>query len=295
MVNFPTTIPELAGILDVPIQELSYLADTIERNTSVKKIPKPSGGKRTITAPSRKLKALLSHLDSVLLCKIPLHPLLYHRPGSSYIEMIKQHLNSRCLITADIDDFYPTVSPKKVFNALVSEGLENAVARAITRLTTAFHSLPQGFPTSPTLAGIVLKPVGIRLAGLAAASHLRVGLYADNLAVSADYDVSKFERLIIKIFRQNGFKLDKWKVMTRGDRQEIMNIVVDSGLRVKSEYQDEVRTDIYMLSKMKFNDSSDDYRKKLKSVQGKLSHIRSINTHQAEVLSAYARKLAIKL
>lgn len=295
MVNFPTTIPELADILDVPIQELLLLSSSVERNTSVKKIPKPSGGERTITAPSKRLKALLSIFHSAFLSRIPLHPLFYLRSGSSYIKMIKQHLNSRCLITADIDDFYPTVSPNKIFKALVSEGLESDVARITTRLTTAFHSLPQGFPTSPTLAGIVLKPVGVRLAGLAAASHLRVGLYADNLAVSADYDVSTFERLLIKIFRQNGFKLDKWKVMTRGDRQEIMNIVMGSGLRVKSEYQDEVRTDIYMLSKMKFNDSSDDYRKKLKSVQGKLSHIRSINTHQADVLYAYAKKLAIKL
>lgn len=279
----------------MPIQELQFLSGSVERNTSVKKIPKPSGGDRTITAPSKRLKTLLSLFHSALLSKIPLHPSFYLRSGSSYVKMIKQHLNSRCLITADIDDFYPTVSPNKVFKALVSEGLERDVAGIIMRLTTAFHSLPQGFPTSPTLAGIVLKPVGIRLAGLAASSHLRIGLYADNLAISADYDTSKLQRLIIKIFVQNGFKLDKWKVMTRGERQEIMNIVVNNGLRVKPDYQDEVRTDIYMLSKMKSNDPSDDYRKKLKSVQGKLSHIRSINTHQAQLLFTHAKKLSVRI
>lgn len=295
MVNFPTTIPELADILDVPIQELQLLSSSVERNTSVKKIPKLNGGKRTITAPSKRLKALLSFLDSVLLRKVPFHPLLYHRPGSSYIEMIKQHLNSRCLITADIDDFYPTVSPNKVFKALVSEGLENPVAGIITRLTTAFHSLPQGFPTSPTLAGIVLKPVGIRLAGLAETSHLRIGLYADNLAISADYDASKFEALMVKIFRQNGFKLDKWNVMTRGERQEIMNVVVNDGLSVKQAYRNEVRRDMFILSKLDRGQSNMYFSEKLASIRGKLNYVCQVNRSQFASLRKYARRLGIEV
>ena len=295
MLNFPTTIPELADILKMSTQDLEFLAGSVERNTYVRKIPKPNGGKRTITAPSKKLKTLLSDLDHKLLRQIQLHPLFFHRPGSSYIELIKQHLNSRCLITADIDDFYPTVTPSRVLRALRSEGLENSIAGVVTRLTTAYHSLPQGFPTSPTLAGIVLKPVGDRLAGLARASRLRMGLYADNLAISTEYDASDFEGLIKRIFLQSGFKLDKWKVMPRSARQEIMNIVVNNGLRVKADYLSKIRQEIFTLAKSKRNQPTEDVTIKLASLRGKLNHVYQVNPVQSEVLRKYARRCGVNI
>jgi RNA-directed DNA polymerase len=292
---FPKTVPELADILGVTTQELSFWAGSVERSVRLKKIPKPNGESRPITVPVHSLKIFLSRLDDAVLRKVLLHPLLYHRPGSSYLEMVKQHRKCKCLITADIDEFYPTVSPKKVLKSLLAEGFSEDAAMVITRLTTVSYSLPQGFPTSPTIAGIVLRPVGERLSGLSGACGFRIGLYADNLAISAKYNPRKFEGLIKRIFLQNGFDLDKWKVMTREDRQEIMNIVVNNGMSVKPEYREEVRRDIFMLSKLKSSDSNGDFPKQLKSVQGKLNHIRSVNTHQADVLCRYAKKLAVRI
>jgi RNA-directed DNA polymerase len=207
--------------------------------------------------------------------------------------MIRQHRNSRSLITADIDDFYPNVSPSKIAKALVSEGFETAAAKIITRLTTAFHSLPQGFPTSPTLAAIVLKPVAVRLEGLGGACRLRIGIYGDNLAISANYDARRFERLIKKVFLQNGYKLDKWKVMTRSERQEIMNIVVNNGMSVKSEYRNEARRDIFMLAKIGRNKSNEDFLNKLASLRGKLNYVHQVNPSQFYALVKHARRLGV--
>jgi RNA-directed DNA polymerase len=291
--DFPKTVPELANNLDVLAQELSFLAGSVEHAIKLKKLPKPNGEERTITVPSQRLKAFLSRLDSAVLRQVPLHPLLYHRPGSSYIEMIRQHRRSRCLITADIDDFYPSVTRSKVFRALLSQGFEQSVAKIITRLTTVFHSLPQGFPTSPTIAGIVLRPVAIRLEGLVGACRLRIGIYADNLAISANYDATKFETLIKRIFLQSGYKLDKWRVMMPSQRQEIMNIVVSNGMSVKAEYRNEVRRDILILSKLKESQPSGEFSSKLASLRGKLNHIYNINPSQFNSLGKYARRLGV--
>ncbi|MBI3578624.1 MAG: hypothetical protein HY089_04340 [Ignavibacteriales bacterium] len=292
MLNFPNTIPELADALKVQTQELLFFVSTIDKHVREKKKPKPNGEFRTITKPLFKLKTFLQKLDHSLLHKLELHPLLYLRPGSSHIEMIKYHQKSQCLITADIDDFYPTIKPHMVLRELVGQGFNQEIAKILTRLVTVNHSLPQGFPTSSTIAAIVIKPVAVRLDGLQKAANLRIGLYADNLAISANYDARKFENLAKKIFYQNGFNLDKFIVMNQSTNQELMNIITNDGLRVKSGYYKEVKNEISHLSKIP-KDQNQEFSKKFLSVQGKLNYVNDINDKQALRLKDYAHKLGL--
>lgn len=296
METFPRTTIELAQFLDLTEKELCQFAFRIEKNVRIEERPKPKGGTRVITKPSKKFKALLRKLDSSLLKKVQPHRLLYHKPDSSYIEMVKLHQNKLCLITADIDDFYPSIKPNKVFTQLLQDGFENSVAKLITRLTTVHHSLPQGFPTSSTIAALILKPVVARLEGLTKETNLTIGIYADNLAISANYEAHKFKKLVERIFSQNGYKLDKFKTMTQKDCQEIMNIVLKNGMSVKGEYRREVRKEIFLLSKNLTKLREIDFIEKRRSIKGKIdSYIEQINAKQAKNLRDYAKEKGVPL
>jgi RNA-directed DNA polymerase len=252
---------------------------------SESKEPKKTGGYRTITKPRFRYKSILSDLNTYL-SQFPLNHFVYNRTGSSYINLIQDNQNAPYLLTADIDDFYPNVSPVAVNNALERRGFNTEMAKFITRLTTISFSLPQGFPTSATLAAMVLEPALVRLHGLSRNHRIDAGIYADNLVLSANFNLKQFENLLKKIFRQSGFKLNKFKVMGPNDNRDVMNILINNGMRIKRKYAREVRRDVFMFAKTKGV-------KKKKSIQGKMNFVRQINPEQAKTLKTYARKRLI--
>ncbi len=285
----PQSIHELSELLEIRAEELTFFARTIDRNVYVRKKPKPTGGTRTITAPNNALKELLRRIDKSLLSKIPLHQLLYLKPKSSYVQMLKKHVGRRCLLTADIDDFYPSIKITHVKNRLIDAGLSNEVASLITRLTTLDYSLPQGFPTSSKIAGIVLQPVMTRIEQLAKKSKLKAGIYADNLAISADYDPGEFRGLVKRVFLQSGYKLDKFKIVPRENTQEIMNVNVNREARVKQERIRNIQKEIRILAKVSREFSNqEEIGKRLRRIRGLISSVNQINTDQATLLRTYA-------
>jgi ribosomal protein S8 len=140
------------------------------------------------------------------------------------------------------------------------------------------------------MSAIVLRPVLIRLDGLSKNINIIFGLFADNLVIGSDYNPSKFKNLILKIFRQNGFKLDDFNVMTLKDKKEIMGIIIDHGLKVKESYVKELRVTI---GKMESESKMNSYQ--LKSLKGKINHIKQVNQIQANSILRYARQHGIPI
>lgn len=291
--NFPKNLSELAQCLDLTENELCHFLYRTNLYIRKRKKAKPNGEHRIITEPIGKFKSILKVLDKKILRSVELHRLFFHKPKSSYLQMIRLHSKSRYILTADIDDFYPSVIPFQVTKSLVSLGINQNVAKLITRLTTLNFQLPQGFPTSPYLAAIILDPVLRRLEGLVKAQKFKVGLYADNLAISIDFDLIKFKNLITKIFKQNGFRLDKFQLMSKQDCQEIMNVIIlrNNKLSVKKNYRDNLRKEIFMLSKNWGKLDKYSTTATLKSIKGKIGYISQVNYLQAKTIYNYALRL----
>jgi hypothetical protein len=189
--------------------------------------------------------------------------------------MLSQFTNSKFLITADIDDFYPTIYPAKVMNTLIGLNFDDSAAKLITRLTTFDSELPQGFPTSPKIAALALNTVIIRLAGLSKKETFRIGLYADNLVIGSNYSPERFQKIIVKIFRQNGFLLDEFQVYNKGSIREAMGIRINSKLEVVQSYIDTVKEEI-----IAFKNNPDQIHS-FKSIKGKIDYIENVNPQQA--------------
>lgn len=283
--SLPQTIADVARLSRSEERTLIGVASSIGKSVRVTKKPKRSGGYRKITAPNESLKKFLRTLDKKVLSEVTIHNRIYLRPGSSHARLALDHLGHHFLLTADIDDFFPSVTPSMVQNQLEREGFGKEAAGLLTRLTTLDHELPQGFPTSSRIAAIVLRPVMDRLERLAFAHKMLVGVYADNLVVSSNSDFSRFHNLLARIFRQSGFKLEKFCYMFGSARKEIMGLVLaKNGLEVLSEYIEQLEKELRNLGMGR--NSAETHA--LRSLRGKINYVDSINKSQGNRLKCLA-------
>jgi RNA-directed DNA polymerase len=103
-------------------------------------IPKPSGGTRTIHAPTEKLKRLQGRLASVLLeCNSEIHekkprPPLSHgfEKGRSIFTNAWEHKTRRYVLNFDVENFFPTINFGRIRGFFISNRDYALPAKAAT-------------------------------------------------------------------------------------------------------------------------------------------------------------------
>lgn len=215
-------------------------------------IPKSSGEPRTITAPRMTLRKLQRKILDDLLSKLPTHAAAHgFVKKRSVLTNAKPHQGAKLLIKLDIKDFFPTISYYRVRGLLRGYGLSFEVCDTLAGLMT--HRpvlsdgyvvwpgvLPQGAPTSPTLANLICMRLDARLSGLAKKVGARYTRYADDMTFSFasgmdnHSDVGRFLWWVNQICQQEGFAehVAKRKVLRPSSQQRVTGIVVNSGLSV---------------------------------------------------------------
>jgi len=196
---------------------------------------------RWIEAPDAELKAAQRWLlDNRLYQLAPTGFAHGFVPGRSILTNASHHVGRRWVVTADIRNFFPSITAARVHDCLAELDLDEAERRTVTQLVTRRGRLPQGAPTSPHLANLVARSLDLRLAGLAESHGWTFTRYADDLtfsAGSADSPGSDREllpprellRVIERIVADEHFRLaaDKTHVMSHHQRQTVTGLVVN--------------------------------------------------------------------
>jgi len=285
-------------------QEIGFDTDLLRQfvynrreHIHLEKKKKTNGQIRTITVPSKQFKNALRIINRRLLQPIGFHKCFYLKPKSSFYEMLRSHRQFYFTWTCDIDDFYPSISSRMIMNSLLAKGFDKENAELLTRLTTHNNQLPQGFPTSSSLAAFVLIPILDRLEGLYPNHKLFVSLYADNVAISAKFDPRRFKGTIIRVFQKYKFRLDKFSGLEREGVREIMGSVKKrgSGYLVARQYIRNLRDRIFSLSKDLEHANTKGFRKTVDSIRGKLAFVRTINANQFNSLARHCDRLHVAL
>src|SRR6185312_3948551 len=104
-----------------------------------------------------------------LLNNIPLPPFVFGGVrGRSVRDAASVHVGSPCIVALDIANCFGSVTHSQVFDAFRHRvNCSTEVAGLLTRLTTLRRCLPQGAPTSPALANLVLLKVYNRVVEIA--------------------------------------------------------------------------------------------------------------------------------
>lgn len=220
------TKPELARLLGVRASELTYVLYVLKPPTQYVsfKIPKKSGGDRTIHSPSDRLKAIQSSLSDLLLdCiddinkskpgkphldrfvkgkkeklldskkKKPLEyvfsPTLSHGfvRNRSIITNAMMHLHKKNVLNVDLQNFFDSFNFGRVRGFFISNRhfqLDANVATVIAQIACYDNKLPQGSPSSPVITNLITHSLDISLAKLAFEHSCTYSRYADDITFS---------------------------------------------------------------------------------------------------------------
>ena len=228
----PEVLPFLFGISNRLIYSMSRSSEKYYR---VYKISKRRGGTRQIEAPRRFLKLIQRWIYFHILRthELPSTVTGFVR-GKNIFSNAEPHIPQKNLMVLDIKDFFPSVGWKELVKIFKSFGFPIKVSILLAGLCTFRSRLPQGAPTSPTLANLAFLPIDRALQDLAKGWDCIYTRYADDIAFSGDLPFHRKDmREVSKIVRQWGFHINykKSRIIGSGGRQILAGLVVNtSGL-----------------------------------------------------------------
>ena len=278
----------LAKALALPIPRLRWLVyhRDVDSGTHYHRwrIPKRDGRTRLISAPKRDLKSAQRYIMAAITERLPIHGYAHgFVAGRSTGTNAAAHAAARFVVKFDIEDFYPTITFRRVKGLLRKAGYGEQVATVLGLLSTesprdemvlrgkTFYvatgprSLPQGAPTSPSITNAICLRLDLRLAGLAKKLGLRYTRYADDLTFSWRGEgepegnlVGRLLKCVELIVTAEGFRVNrkKTRVMRRGSRQKVTGLVVNEApgrppARVPRQMQRKLRAALHNREKGK--------------------------------------------
>lgn len=320
------TPAELADRLGLDPGELDWFADLrgLERATAegplrhydYRWVPKRDGSSRLIEAPKARLKAIQRRVLREVLAAIPPHDAAHgFRPGRSVRSFVEPHAGRAVVLKLDLADFFPTILRARVIALFRTAGYPEGVAEALaglctnrvpsslwrrpdapasdsearrTRLLYGKAHLPQGAPTSPTLANLGAYRLDCRLTGLAASAEARYTRYADDLAFSGDADfarsVDRFRVHVAAIILEEGFRPNfrKTRVMGRAARQCLAGAVLNDRPNIPRDDFDALKATLHNCARHgpepQNRSAHPDFRAHL---LGRIAHVGTLNPARA--------------
>ena len=209
-------------------------------------------------------------------------------PGSSTVLNANCHLGRPEVVRVDLRDCYPNISSRDVYRAFASTiRCSTAVSELLTKLTTFKRKLPQGPPTSPAIANVVLLPLFQDLRDLAAEFGLEVTLYVDDICISGP-GASRIIEPATDLVRKHG-QVTAWRklmVMPASGRQTVTGLVVNRKPSVSRDYREEVRRSIIDLVKR-----GNITHRERQSVMGKIAYVAGIAPSHGRRLHSFAERV----
>jgi hypothetical protein len=156
-------------------------------------------------------------------------------------------MEAPCLVTIDIKNFYPSITPSHVRSVFQKTlNCSASVAFLLTGLTTCRGRLPQGAPTSPLLANLVLSSFDGEIRSVCDKYGIRYSSWVDDLAFSGN-SPSQVIGPVISTLVKAGFRVSHRKIkrMGAGDKKVLNNLVLGKFVTVQKQYRARIRSGIH--------------------------------------------------
>ena len=237
------------------------------RDYSYIDLAKKTGGYRRLSIPNAELKLIQSKLAGFIEKKFSdqIHHCCHaYLKDRSIFSNAVPHLGCEVLIKLDIKDYFGSVTENQVLNAIrlgersasfdhnypafktyfpsrlktIPDYLsDDQVKRSILSILVNDRGLPQGAPSSPILANLLLKDFDQEVFLVVKSMGGRYTRYSDDLTISFEEDDSDKIARVIKFVEfkllEYGFKLNKKKgkiqVLRKHQAQRICGVTINSG------------------------------------------------------------------
>lgn len=264
------TVRDVAEWLGISLRELDWFADRRQleskrqisrsRNYLYRWIPKSDGRYRLVEAPKPRLREIQRRLLRAVFQQIPVHSAAHgFRRQRSIVSCVDPHVGAAIILKLDVQDFFPSIEPWRLWSLLRRCGYAERVAEVLTAICCNTvpvdvldqypgqgnehqHALrrlyqrrhfPQGAPTSPCAANLCAWRLDTRLQSLAQAAQGRYTRYADDLIFSWPDQSTVTPRFFLPaagtIVLEEGLtpNFRKTKIMTQGQSQRVLGLVVN--------------------------------------------------------------------
>lgn len=214
----PDFIEQLANDIDNYYNE--WVEEKTDKKTGKPKTFKDGTIKKRVIRPSKgELKIIQTRIKSRVLARIEL-PSNVHGgvKKRSNISNAKPHQGNKYQFTTDLQDFYPSISSKRVYETFLELKYSTHFSRLIAKLTTWKYELPQGTPTSTHIANLVFLKTDIALIELCNKLGITYTRYVDDLTFSAQQDFKPHLNTILEIVKSGGFNISYRKTKYKGEQ-----------------------------------------------------------------------------
>lgn len=250
------SLPHLCLASTVSIRNTINICESNRRDFYKRfKIKKKRGGYRVIQTPTNELKFLQKWILKNILEKIPSHESCKGFDKNTSIKKNAEcHLNAECVLKIDLLRFFDSVNERRIYGVFKSLGYRKNLCVSLAKICTIeqdenFYNsfkkneenlknylttkgegiLPQGAPSSPKLANLILRRLDYRLTELCKKKHLNYSRYADDLTFSGkETDLRNIKKVIYKIIIDENLFVNfgKTKFLTRGNSYFVTGLSV---------------------------------------------------------------------
>jgi RNA-directed DNA polymerase len=216
------------------------------------KLAKRDGTMREIDTPRTYLKVIQWWiLDNILGSVKVADNVFGFVAGRSAIQNARYHQGAAHILNVDIKQFFPSITSAQVEKIFSDIGYNELVAKMLAELCCLNGHVPQGAPTSPALANLVLKNLDSELSLLASTSGIKYSRYADDLTFSSEERIAEaFLSSVSKAVEKEGFSLKskKTRFAGHGDRMEVTGIIINKTLQPNRVWRKNTRAKLHRLS-----------------------------------------------
>jgi RNA-directed DNA polymerase len=253
MINTPK---HLAYILKVDIKEIYTIIQNIDKfYTEVIILKEDKEGlpildkngkpkSRTLNPSHNRLKVIQKRIQKNILLKLQLPDYAFGAvKGRDNVDNANVHKGKKFKFTTDLRNFFPSISHTRVFKMFRSYSFSPEVSRLLTQLTTYKGRLPQGSPTSSTIANLVFVKTGKNLDSFARNHNITFTSFIDDLTFSSPYDFKSISSEILEMVKKDGFKISYNK--TNYSRSPIVTGIhpMNNYLRLPTTFDDKLKLD----------------------------------------------------
>ena len=246
-------------------------------------IPKRNGGRRAVSQPSPELKVLQYWVVNRFIKRLPVSECSFaYTKGNSIKKHALMHVDSKFIFHADIEDFFPTISPnmlKVVFEHNVDLFTDIDVLsfyKDISKICFKDDGLCIGAVSSPSISNAIMKDFDDCLNDFAKREGYIYTRYADDIYISSkDYIPNDVKDFVEKELSTRGFCLNKSKThfYSPKNRRVITGLVITNDSKISIGYKNLCRIKKMVYEKIKLGKGDS------RVILGYLSFLRDVDPH----------------
>jgi RNA-directed DNA polymerase len=335
--NIPVvlTLHHLAHLADVPVESLQqvifrqvdpYRVYRVKKRGTPNSVAAPPRRYRTICVPRPPIMRLQRWIAQNILNEVAPHPASFaFAPERDLVGAAWLHTEARWLLKMDVRHFFESISERRVYWVFRALGYTALLSFQMARLCTRMnlhdaldprHSagrgrtglpyrqhpqgyLPQGAPTSPMLANLVMRPFDRRVETLARTMGWTYTRYADDLAFSRRDASSRgaamhLAKVVEYELAQFGLVNHRGKtsVIPPGARKVLLGVLIDSDRPTLTRaFRNNIETHLYALTSPKLGAATHRAKRGFASSIGMRRHIEGLIAFAHQVDRSYGAKL----